>query len=101
MSTLNTIDLRMLKPEQAAQVLGWYREALKNEDVTMSYHEVAWMYGYQYQTIRLLVSRKQIRTEGRRPNRRITHQVMRAYIASKKKEGRFRDTLKEAQSRIA
>ncbi len=97
---ITTIDITLLPEPLQDMVLGWYRDAVKQEDHRMTFLECAWLYGYTYSTIRTHVCEKKIRTVGRWPNRRITHKAMREFIQAKKKPGTPRKALRAAQAAI-
>jgi hypothetical protein len=95
------VDLTLLPADLRTKVLDEYRVALMAPERRLSYREAAWLYGYTYMTMRVLVSRGRIKTVGRAPNRRITHATMRNYITSKRIAGRPRKSLKQRQTALA
>lgn len=98
---ITEVNIGLLSQELREHVLTEYRKALMAEGVKLSYMEAAWLYGYQYNTIRLIVCKGLLRTVGRNPKRRITHAAMRAFLASRKKTGAPRKALTEAQLHIS
>ena len=98
---ITTIDIALLPEDLQELVLAKYRVALMAPDHRMTMQECAWLYGYQYHTIRWYASQKLIRTSGAGKFRRITHAAMRAYLHRKHVTGAPRKAYKEAQLLLA
>lgn len=98
---IRTIDLTKISTEARKDLLAIYNTALRDEDVRMTMEEAAWLYGYAYNTIRLYVIEKRIRTTGKGVRRRISHKAMRAYLSTRQKDGRPRARLVAAQMKMA
>ena len=94
---ITTVKLALLPEDLQEKVLTKYRVALMAPDHRMTYQEAAWLYGYQYGTIRWLVHQGRLRTIARGRERYITHAAMRAYAKSKRVAGKPRRSYREAQ----
>lgn len=95
------VDTTLLTLPLRTRVLNEYRTALRTEDRPMSYVECAWLYGYQYNTIRWLVHKKRLKCRKRGQKVLITHAQMRVYQASKSAAGAPRKALLIAQTQLA
>lgn len=79
------IELGLLPPDLREAVLAKYRVALMDPARKLTMLEAAWLYGYDYQTVRRLVCYGQLRSTGQGKNRRVSHAAVRAYRQLRKK----------------
>lgn len=94
---ITTVKLDLLPEGLQEKVLAEYRVALMDPNHRMTYQEAAWLYGYQYGTIRRLVHQGRLRTIARGRERYITHAAMRAYAKNKRVAGSPRRSYRETQ----
>lgn len=73
------LEIALLPEDLRALVLAKYRVALMEPTRKMSMAEAAWLYGYTYQHVRLMVAKKKLRSTGTGLRRRVTHAAMRQY----------------------
>lgn len=73
------VDIALLPEDLRELVLAKYRVALMEPSHRMSMAEAAWLYGYTYQHVRLMVAKRKLRSTGSGLRRRISHAAMRQY----------------------
>lgn len=93
------VQLDLLPEDLQQKVLAKYRVALMDPAHRMTQLECAWLYGYQYNSIRSHVCNGKIKATGTQQSRRISHAAMRKFLRERGTGGRKRKSMIEAQLR--
>lgn len=105
MPTPTTIPIDAVPHQLLGPVLTSYRKLLLQEDRLLTYDEAAWLYGYKNHSLRLAVCRGRLNVvkkgRGIRGQVLLRHTDIRAYIQGRKKSGRPREAMRQAQQLIA
>lgn len=94
------VGITELPAELRERVLKEYGRVLRRDDRRLTYREAAMLYGLTYETMRSYISRGLIRSNGRAPNKWISHAAMRRYFLNRGRGGRPRKALVQAQTSI-